>query len=266
MESDGDLTFADDDDNTSFPEDSVTSTAATYDDNLWHFVSAVKTTNTRLDLYVDGVHVGADVSLLATGSLVNDDIFYLGIDGDGAANDYQGFLDQVKVYRSARSAANIKADLNQTTPNRGAAVVFSPQPSDYLSHGLVGYWKMDEASGDASDSSGNGVTLTNQSTVSYVGGKFGNSIDLVPASTDYFSTATDINGIQSISFWVYPDDVTANYFISYSDTVYISVSSGTLAANGFTGTFYVNGKASTTLAVSTWQLVTVTFASINAAD
>ncbi|HLE48848.1 MAG TPA: LamG domain-containing protein [Patescibacteria group bacterium] len=264
LENNGRLDCGIDNENTYFPSDSASTNSSNYDDNRWHHFACVKNGTTSLTLYSDGNRVGLDDSITSS-TLENNNLFYIGIDGDGAANDYQGFIDEVKIYRSAKTATEVKGDYvkGSTLGETSASFLKDQSP---LSDGLVGYWKMDEASGDAADSSGNGVTLTNQSTVSYVGGKFGNSIDLVPASTDYFSTATDINGIQSISFWVYPDDVTANYFISYSDTVYISVSSGTLAANGFTGTFYVNGKASTTLAVSTWQLVTVTFASINAAD
>ncbi|KKU90523.1 MAG: hypothetical protein UY22_C0054G0004, partial [Candidatus Amesbacteria bacterium GW2011_GWC1_48_10] len=85
MEADGDITCGVDTDNSSFPLDSVTSTAATYDDNNWHFVSCVKDGTTALYLYIDGVLVGTDSSLTGTGTYANDDVFYLGRDGDSGA-------------------------------------------------------------------------------------------------------------------------------------------------------------------------------------
>jgi len=265
MESDGDITAGIDDDATWGPDASVTSTAATYDDNSWHQLSMVKDGTSNLYLYIDGLLVGS-TSISSVGTLANTDHLYLGIDGNGSSNPFKGMLDEIKVYPYARSDAEIKTDFVQNSSSHGVSASFSDTDSN-LANGLAGYWKMDEASGDALDSSGNSVTLTDQSTVSRAAGKFGNSADFVPASTDYYSTATDINSIQTISFWTYPDSVTANYFISFSDNIYVSVSSGTLAANGFGGTFYVNGTPTTTLAVSTWQLVTVTTTSaINAAD
>jgi len=40
--------------------------------------------------------------------------------------------------------------------------------------GLSGYWKLDESSGDAVDSSGGGLTLTNVGTLTYAAGKINN--------------------------------------------------------------------------------------------
>jgi hypothetical protein len=54
MESDGDITCALDYDNSWTPADSVTSTAATYDNDQWHHVTCPKP-ETLPVLYVDGV-------------------------------------------------------------------------------------------------------------------------------------------------------------------------------------------------------------------
>lgn len=165
MEADGDITCQiEDDDADTTIDDSVSSTAATYDDNQWHYVSCVKSGTSSLTLYIDAVQIAQDAALDASSTLANNDTFYIGIDGDGTSNDFTGFIDEVKVYRSARTASDIKADYTGTTKSRGTAAKFAPDQS-FLSDGLVGYWKMDDAAVDtegesSTDSSGNGNTGT----------------------------------------------------------------------------------------------------------
>jgi hypothetical protein len=72
----------------------------------------------------------------------------------------------------------------------------------------VGYWKMDEASGNAADSSGNAMTLTAQGTPTYrdTGPGTGNfGITLVSASTQYFFRADDnlfdLGDILTLEVW-----------------------------------------------------------------
>lgn len=163
MESDGDITFAIDDDATWSPDDAVTSTAATYDDNAWHHVAAVKTGTSKIELFIDGQLVASDNSLSATGTLINSANFYVGVDGDGSSNFFTGFIDEVNVYTTtAKDSASIKADAIKGAGESGSTAVFGQ--SESLSDGLVGYWKMDEiaanscagGSNDVCDYSGNG--------------------------------------------------------------------------------------------------------------
>jgi hypothetical protein len=202
MESDGDISFGVDNDNSGFPTDSVTSTAADYDDNSWHHVSAVRNGTTGMYLYIDGNLVASNTSLnVNSGTLANDDTFYIG-DSDGTDNgdEFVGFLDEVKIYTStARSSDEVKADLAGSTPSRGTSVNFGPDES-YLSDGLVGYWKMDEADWGAPNCStdvvfdysgnvNNGIACP--SSIGPTGGeagKFGNGITF-DASDDYVQVA-----------------------------------------------------------------------------
>lgn len=74
--------------------------------------------------------------------------------------------------------------------------------------GLVSYWKLDESSGNAADSSGNGFTLTKQGTTTYSsalinnGGNLGSS----DANANGFSRAdgmsVDLSGASSVSLWL----------------------------------------------------------------
>jgi len=254
MDSSGFIRFGIDNDNTSFPSDSVTSTLA-YEDNKWHHFAAVKDGSSSITLYIDAVAVGTpDVSPAADVS--NDDTFYIGI-YNGSSNGWSGFIDEVKVMRTARTATEIKADFTGETPSRGTSASFGPDQS-YISSGLIGYWKMDETSGNASDLSGNGYTLTNNGTTPFTAGKFGNASGIYNGSSRYFSTATTIPGVLTVSFWAYPASTTNNFF-NLASGKYLTSSSGTLTATGFTNpTIFVNGVQSSTVTANTWQLITIT--------
>ncbi|MCR4307575.1 MAG: fibrinogen-like YCDxxxxGGGW domain-containing protein, partial [Candidatus Berkelbacteria bacterium] len=76
----------------------------------------------------------------------------------------KGFIDDVKIYPYARTAAQIKSDFASkgggSVKGTAASLGSSSKNSDAFSNGLVGYWKMDEASWNGSaneviDSSGN---------------------------------------------------------------------------------------------------------------
>jgi len=196
---------------------------------------------------------------IITDTGINASDFELGrLEGTGYLN---GFIDELKVYDYSRTADQIRADYNARGGSRGTNAQFgypSDQSGTNLSQGLVGYWKMDETSGDISDSSGNGMTLTNNGNATFVPGKFAYGSEYVPASTQYFSTASTISGVKSVSFWVNPDSTT-NYYISLNAGAYITSSSGTISTTGFTNPkIYVNGSLSSTISADVWSFVTVT--------
>lgn len=68
---------------------------------------------------------------------------------------------------------------------------------------LVGHWKFDESSGDAADSSGNNITLTNNGAVTFSEGTQGNAA--VFDGGNYFSTSNGpdlANKSFTFSFWI----------------------------------------------------------------
>lgn len=217
MDANGFLVFGADYDTTWTPTDSASTSTTAFDDNKWHFFSAVKTGTTSMTIYVDGIQYQTDSSI-TNSTLANADSFYIGIDGDGTSNDYTGFIDEVKVYRSARTAAEIKADYLGETPSRGVTASFGPDQS-YLTNGLVGYWKMEEA-GDATriDSSGNGNTLTESAsdTVAQATGKFGYAGDFESTETEDLSIADNsslsVTGSLTLSAWIKPESVSAGTY------------------------------------------------------
>src|SRR4030042_5984136 len=77
MESDGDITCAiAEDDANAVIDDTISSTAATYDDNKWHHVTCVKSGTSSLTLYIDSLQVAQDTALDASSTLANNDAFY----------------------------------------------------------------------------------------------------------------------------------------------------------------------------------------------
>lgn len=216
--------------------------------NTWHHF-AVTYNGTNIRTYVDGNLTNTSANF--SGNVSFDGTVRVGTYAV-AGYAFDGFIDETKVFSSALTADQIRAEY------AGGAAILGEKNNDFLSKGLLGYWDLDEASGDASDKSGNALTLTNNNSTTYVGGKFGNGGEFVPASTQYLSTATAINGAQTASFWVNPDSNTNNY-VHLTASAYITSSAGTLSATGFTNpTIYVNGVQTTSIAADSWQLVTVT--------
>jgi hypothetical protein len=229
MEADGDITFAVDDDNTFEPDDAATSTLATYDDNSWHHFAAVKDGTTSITLYIDAAQVAQDASIAATATLVNDDSLYIGIDGDGTSNPFDGSLDEMKIYPYVRTADEIKTDFIQGAGAHGSSSSLGLSTDDRLKDGLVGHWPLDEqaldscgTNTDACDSSGNSHDLiaVNEATTVSTPGVFGNAATF-DGTGDYYCTDPDDddicedvvnNGLDfsdtddfSISLWFYRD-------------------------------------------------------------
>lgn len=237
MNADGTVTCGIDGDSTFSPTDSTSSTAA-LDDNKWHHLACVKSTTTSLKLYVDGQAVGTeDTSIQAT--VANNDTFYLGIDGDGSSNGWEGFIDEFRFFRTARTAAQIKTDLIARGNIDGDSARFGPD-NKWLSDGLVGYWRMDDNTGTTTvDSSGNGGTGTfyedqtaNSNGPTWTAGKFGPGINF--AGTEDVvripsSTATNLGATTdsyTVSVWF---KTTTNF----AATAYIAAKTGGSSAYPF---------------------------------
>lgn len=190
--------------------------------NTWHhIVMVVNRTTDKGQLWIDGKQEGADIDISSvTGSLSNDTAIFVGKDDSNDTGFYSGFIDEIKIYNSAHSASQIKSEFNSRGGLNGASVRFGgiPENSLVLSNGLVGYWKLDEASGTRSDASGNGHTLSPDGTgVGSSAGQFGKSAQFIRSSGDYLtidsSSAPELQMSASQSFtisgWMYPDTATS---------------------------------------------------------
>jgi len=112
----------------------------------WVHIAIVRDlANLKLQWYINGVKSGDTVAAFAQATKGNDPVLI----GDGYAGSFEGLIDEVRVWNRARS----HAEITQTMNHRLIGDEF----------GLAGYWRFDEATGNAiNDLSiyGNHGTLT----------------------------------------------------------------------------------------------------------
>lgn len=134
--------------------------AVTASPGTWFFVAMVRNAGTT-QMYVNGVPSGG-----TSGSAPNTPGSYTTIGASqnaaGTPSYFNGLVDDARLYERAITAHEVSQlyyrGLDIGTP-------------DISTTSLRVHYKLDESSGNASDSSGNSLTLTNTGTVTYVNGK-----------------------------------------------------------------------------------------------
>ncbi len=257
-------------------EGSVGSTSIA--DNKWHHVIVVFNRAGNAVGYVDGTATGTALTISSESASISTSSSLL--IGNTYAT-FTGFMDELKIYNFALTAAQVKANYNAKASGDGASAVLGKSASqgDALSNGLVGYWKMDESSGNAADASGNAQTLTNTNIATFAAGKYGNAGSLASASSQYFTctdancggtTELDVPTTFTASAWVNKPDVTQNYAMIIAkstgggDTgnayeLRFNSTTGKIQFVSYIGGAYQSIASNTALTNSTWQHVTVTY-------
>ena len=155
----------------------------------WYHVAGT-TDGANTKVYVNG-------QLKKTSACTTSGYTSTGIFVGGTTEDFDGQIDDVKIYNYARTQKQIVEDMNGGHPAGG-----SPVGSQ------VGYWKFDEGSGTTAYNSGNGKPNYNSSLINGTAwtnsGKFGKALDF-DGSNDYasLSNPVDLSVDNSISFWFY---------------------------------------------------------------
>ncbi len=237
----------------------------------WSYVSCVYD-RSNIMVYINAV-------LTATQTMSNVDIaessnaLDLGHDAGSVYGDFQGYTDEFKYYKYARSAAQIKADYTGVATKRGASSrsVTVGEQSD-ASEGLIGYWKMDEASWATTsatvlDSSGNGYNGTPKNhATSTATAKFGRA-GTFDGTDDYVSVG-NVGSVQTVEFWLNDINATDGILELTDNIAYISIASNVITASGFTSpTIYVDGQATTAYPTSGWHhIAIVTQTAVSAAS
>lgn len=249
-------------------------------DNKWHHITFTIDRDGVGTPYTDGA-MGTTTSVSSlNGSNINSSFSDtigadLGTSFPVGTNNFKGFLDDVRIYPYARSAAQIKKDyasgLSGMGSAEGANVNVGSKSSKGLSDGLVGYWKFDEGVGTTSaDSSGNGNLATfaaGTSAPTWTGGKFGigtsydGSNDYIYV-TDTTSSPLDVTTGLSEFAWIY---ITANGDILGKPNKYkFAISSSKIiAALDTTGKAWdwATNSSNTTLSTNTWYHAGFTYSS-----
>jgi hypothetical protein len=193
----------------------VVTGATTITDNLWRHVTGTYD-GTTTKIYVNGILDASSGSLTGVLRSGQTNDVYIGADYTGSpspvANYLTGSIDEVGIWSRALTADEVSQLYNS---NRALAYPLTA-PTLY---GGVAYYKLDESSGDASDSIGTN-TLTN-ANVTYGTGKINNGA-VFNGTTDSLSTTTITNvnftGATPFSFSTWSNQTTlANdgYLISH---------------------------------------------------
>ena len=140
---------------------------------------------------------------------------------DPVGNFFNGSIDEVKIYPYARTVAQIKADYASRGTASGVSVAIGSEGKKSLSDGLVGYWKMDEASWngtadevvDASGAGNDGVAVGIGGIPTTGAGKFGNGgiFDGVDDYVDYDENILDGATSGTVGMWFKRKAWTENY-------------------------------------------------------
>ena len=216
--------------------DTAAADSASHELNRWyHFVGTFN--GTHIKIYKDGVEVG---NTLQTGSLAATDTTAKIGTFTGTSYNFNGTIDEVRIYNRALAPSEIAALYNGT---KTFHLTFSSMPTEGMSNetpaptindetGLVGYWNLDDyANGNTTDSSGyrnNGSVIGGN----FSSGRWGSNGYLFNGSTGYIDTMT-YNGLNltsegSFSAWVKPINIPADSIthgigrVEFSDGSYIS--------------------------------------------
>lgn len=208
-------------------------------DNTWYHIAYVYDASAgSCEVFVDGISKG---SITGLANSIFSGSSPVGIcSRPGPADLFNGLIDEVRIWNVARTPTEINANKakrivsypglvaswsldntltdssgnGNTLTNVGSAT-FSTDVSALTesidSLGAISYWKLDETSGNASDSIGSN-TLTNNGTMTYAAGKINNGAS--PTTSKYLSLADidaiSYDGTQSISYslWFKPTSTT----------------------------------------------------------
>jgi len=211
--------------------------------NTWyHFVGIFDGTNQ--DFYINGVQYPHTPTVTFMRTDTNNVLM------GGSGRDFNGLIDDVRIYNRALSPEEIRYHYNRGGP--------------------VGHWKFDEGSGGTAydDSSNNyDAALKNIATsTDWVSGKFGSAFNF-NGTDSWVDVGTCYDGVKTISFWTKPKTST-EYFLDLNGSAYVSASAGVVSAAGFTSpTIYVNGSTRSDLVADQWSHIAITTdTGLNASD
>lgn len=215
----GQVCFGIDDDTSWAPDAGVCSVASLYNQVWHHFVAVRDIVADEIVIYVNGLPVKTATDTTSA-TLANSLAFYLA-DRDGTDNgdEFNGDIDELRVYRYALQPSEVLVDYNQ-----GKAAVMGSLSQDTSGDGLnsaaseycppgnsdtcaapIAEWKMDEKTGtNVNDTSGNNYTAAFTGTPTWAIGKYGSALNFPGSDSHYAVTASNVtpSSTISMSFWM----------------------------------------------------------------
>ncbi len=203
----------------------VTSSTA-LNPNVWyHVVGILNYASNTATIYINGAQsVSSGVSFGSTTYVHSaPGSTYDSIGSNAGGIVFKGYIDEPKIYPYARTAAQIAKDYNaglagMGKSNEGTSASIGGKSNKWMTDGLVGHWKMDEASwngtsGEVKDASGNANNGTGSGGVTTGAGKFGNGGNF-DGSDDYVNAGNgsnlNITNAMTIGTWVKFNGLSSN--------------------------------------------------------
>ncbi len=235
--------------------------------NTWyHFVFVYDPSSNTFKRYVNGAlkqTVDTTVTTMPNMSSYNSSL-KVGRSGN-SLTDFDGLVDDVRVYNRALSALEIAALYNSGgAVIRGAPLV----PSNPLAGSLTASWSFDSSTvsgSNVADQSGNGHTLTLQNSASITAGHSGQALTLNGVNQYAVGFIGSLPTSVSLSMWVKANSVasTQSVLVEQDSTTPNSGYHFTLVGirNGafYAGFWDIGDIASTPITAGTWYHVILTY-------
>jgi hypothetical protein len=248
--------------------DATLNVASAITNNQWTHVALSYTDDAddEITIWVNGKAVGTSTNGVGSPAGTQNDMEVAG----SSSNNFQGFIDEFKVYNYERSTSQMALDATNGT-SKGNSAIFGVTSNPLLSNGLVGNWEMDESaantctggSNDNCDKSGN--VNDGAWTNATVGiGLYSNGTTY-DGTGDYVSVADSASLSMTqqvtVSAWVRPNSSIATKAIVVKDGSYrlVTDGSGNPICQVNNGSWQTAATSSTALSLSVWQHVVCIF-------
>lgn len=188
-------------------------------------------------------------------------LYFSGITGAAAPYANNKKYSDLRIFDTALSSTEVAALYYSGLGSHQIQTGYTEQYTD--GEPPTSMWHLDEGSGSNiydSINSYHGTLGTGDSAPTWASGAvcLSNSCLSFNGTNDYAQVNSTITGLRSLSFWAKPA-ATSTSIIDLNGSQTVTISNGTIAANGFSSpSIYINGQETTTIAANEWSHVLIT--------